>query len=133
MVEAALARRVHTYQKAQKQFRGRVIWAGGGGGGDGHIPKAGVTSRSDCKTQCDDVQSWNVNDKCVEKGDSYCVDRKLVPDQFHGDNSVPVCHVMHKTDLLGLCQSGPQCENQKDLDSDHPSLDPGPSNDGPRV
>ena len=105
---------------------------GGGGGGDGHIPKAGVTSRSDCKTQCDNVQSWNVNDKCAEKGDSYCVDRKLVPDQFHSDNSIPVCHVMHKTDLSGLCQSGPQCENQKDLDSDHPSLDPGPSNDGPR-
>ena len=44
-----------------------------------------------------------------------------------------MCHIMHETVLSGSCQENklaPQCENQSESDSDHPSLDPGPSKYG---
>ena len=134
VVEAALARRVHTNQKPHKQYRGQVVWAGGGAGGDGHIPKVCVTNRSDCKTQSNNEQSRNADGKSEEMCNSCCVDQKQVPDVSDGVNCVPMCHIMHETVLSGSCQEqiklGPQCESQNDSDSDHSILDPGPSNYG---
>ena len=92
VVEADLARRVHTHRKPHKQFRGRVVWAGGGPGGDGHIAKVCVTNRSDCN-----VQSSNVIGKSEEMYNNSCVDLKQVPDLSDGVNGVPMCHILYKT------------------------------------
>ena len=134
MVEAALARRVHTHRKPHRQFRGRVVWAGGGAGGDGHTPKVCVTNTSDGKTQSINVQSLNVSGKSEEMHSTSCVNQKQVPDVSHGVNGVPICHILYETVPKSSGQDntklGSQCCNKNDSDSDHPSLDPGPSNHG---
>ena len=114
MVEAALARRVHTHRKPHKQFKGRVVWAGDGAGGDGHIPKVCVTNTSDGKTQSINVQSLNVSGKSEEMYSNSCVNQKQVPDVSHDVNGVPMCHILY--------ENVPQSSGQENTNHGHMGL-----------